>query len=281
MSYDISVLVMYAITPCHAGSGSALGVVDLPIQRERHTNYPLIHSSGMKGSFRANFDRFKDKLDDAKVLDKLTESIFGSSSGDGHAGAISISDAKILAFPMRSSVAPFVWITCPTALDRLNRDLALAGKSADKIAYKKPSSDEEAIALKGSIEGEVLIEDYQVSAKKSEGEIKSEYFAQIKRLLLVSDEAFKYGVSNCTQINAQIAIDQSKGSTKDGSLRYQEELPADTLMYCLVAWGDSKEDAPKQSAEAIKGFIQRAIDKYIQVGGDETLGRGIFELAWK
>ncbi|MDR2080641.1 MAG: type III-B CRISPR module RAMP protein Cmr4 [Campylobacteraceae bacterium] len=263
MSYNISILVMYALTPCHAGSGSALGVVDLPIQRERHTNYPTIYSSSMKGAFRANFERSKGE--------ELTKSIFGeSNSNDSYAGAVSISDAKILAFPMRSSVAPFVWITCPTVLDRLNRDLRLAGK--EKIEYKEQSKDnnEEAIALKGDLQGDILIEDYQVSVKET-CEIKSELFAQTTRLLLVSDKVFDYGVSNCTQINAQIAIKQESGSTEVGTLRYQEELPSDTLMYCTIAYKDSKN----------KEQIQEAVSKYIQIGGSETLGRGVFELEWK
>lgn len=31
MFENASIAIMYAVTPCHAGSGSALGVVDLPI----------------------------------------------------------------------------------------------------------------------------------------------------------------------------------------------------------------------------------------------------------
>jgi CRISPR-associated protein Cmr4 len=279
MSHDISILVMYALTPCHAGSSSALGVVDLPIQREKHTNYPLIYSSGIKGAFRANFERSKFELDGTK---KLTESIFGEkgSNGEGnkggYAGAISVSDAKILAFPMRSSIAPFVWITCLTVLERLNRDLELAGQK--KIEYKPLSNNKEAIVLKGDLQGEILIEDYQVSAKEG-NEIKNELFAQALRLLLVDDEVFNYGVSHCTQINAQIEIDQGSGSTAKGSLRYQEELPSDTLMYCTVAWGDSR-GGNELKADNIKKSIQDVISKYIQVGGDETFGRGIFELTW-
>ena len=57
-----SVVIMYGITPCHAGSGSSMGVVDLPIQRERHTNWPMIQASGVKGAFRANFEKYKNTL---------------------------------------------------------------------------------------------------------------------------------------------------------------------------------------------------------------------------
>ena len=112
---DISVVTMYAITPCHAGSGSSLGVVDLPIQRERASNWPVIQASGVKGAFRANFDKYKnqisEKKEQVKDFNKLTESIFGTSEGSGYAGSLSVSDAKILAYPMRSNISPFIWIT--------------------------------------------------------------------------------------------------------------------------------------------------------------------------
>jgi len=45
-------------SPLHAGSGSELGVVDLPIQRERHTGYPKIEGSSLKGAIREVFDEY-------------------------------------------------------------------------------------------------------------------------------------------------------------------------------------------------------------------------------
>ena len=44
------------ITPLHAGTGQELGVVDLPIQRERHTGFPKVEASGLKGSIREVFE---------------------------------------------------------------------------------------------------------------------------------------------------------------------------------------------------------------------------------
>lgn len=45
-------------TPLHAGSGDSLGVVDLPIQRERHTSFPKIEGSSLKGAIRQAFEDF-------------------------------------------------------------------------------------------------------------------------------------------------------------------------------------------------------------------------------
>ena len=47
-------------TPLHAGSGSDLGIVDLPIQRERHTNFPKVESSSLKGALREGFENGKE-----------------------------------------------------------------------------------------------------------------------------------------------------------------------------------------------------------------------------
>ncbi|WP_296664238.1 type III-B CRISPR module RAMP protein Cmr4 [Treponema sp. UBA753] len=290
MFENTSIAIMYAVTPCHAGSGSALGVVDLPIQRERHTNWPMIQASGVKGAFRANFDRFKNKIankEQIKDFEKLTESIFGTSSNGGYAGSLSISDAKILAFPMRSNVSPFVWITCPSVLKRLEKDLSVANFNSIEFDSSKFSvSDDKAISLgKSELKGNVLLEDYEVQVADSEIKEFSEiepFFKDAERLLLVSDDVFNYGVSNCTQIMAQIKIDSKTGTTQDGSLRYQEELPSDTVMYTVIHWGDSKNSVEdKLKAETIKNFItEEVIANHIQIAGDETCGRGVFQLAW-
>lgn len=288
MKDEFSILRMYAVTPCHAGSGSALGVVDLPIQRERHTNWPVIQASGMKGAMRAHFERFKKKLEDEAglQLDQITDWVFGSEKSE-FAGSLSVSDAKVLAFPMRSSVAPFVWITCPAVLKRLAKDFRLAGRPfpADLAALGQLGKNA-AWCWDGAITGAVLLEDMEVTAAPAPSPKEfGDCFQGAERLLVVHDEVFGYGVSHCTSVVAQIAIDQATGTTQSGSLRYVEELPSDTLLYAVVAWGDCRAVDEKEvsplAGEAIRGFVRDKVMKtHLQVGGDETLGRGIFELSW-
>src|SRR5260221_14740243 len=45
-------LFLHAQTGLHPGSGTALGTVDLPVQRERHTQWPTIPGSALKGILR-------------------------------------------------------------------------------------------------------------------------------------------------------------------------------------------------------------------------------------
>lgn len=46
------ILYIYTETQLHAGSGSSLGPIDLPIQRERHTQFPTHYATGIKGALR-------------------------------------------------------------------------------------------------------------------------------------------------------------------------------------------------------------------------------------
>ena len=45
MFQKANLLFLYTETPLHVGSGSSLGTVDLPIQREHHTNLPMVQLS--------------------------------------------------------------------------------------------------------------------------------------------------------------------------------------------------------------------------------------------
>ncbi len=116
-------MFIYSESPVHAGAGEGIGAIDLPIQRERVTNWPAIYGTGIKGALRECFA--EDDPDTAAVFGPL------STADGGSAGALSVGDAKLLLFPVRSLKGTFAYITCPLALKRLNRDIqaleALAG----------------------------------------------------------------------------------------------------------------------------------------------------------
>jgi len=68
-------------TPLHAGSGDSLGVVDLPIQRERHTSFPKIEGSSLKGAIRQAFEDLSTP-DNAIKIYKLTDKGSGKKLTD-------------------------------------------------------------------------------------------------------------------------------------------------------------------------------------------------------
>lgn len=279
-----SICSLYAVSPVHAGSGSSTSVVDLPIQRERHTNWPHIQASGVKGAFRDHYRSFAGEKQYQTInfifgSDKYNDS--GQKGHDGdHPGAISISDAKILAFPMRSNIAPFVWVTCPSVLNRFRTDLDFSGFSPiDEPPHIE--RDDEAVVVCGVEENNIVLEDVVVSVNrnKSYNFTLPEGFSELPRLLLVSDAVFDYCVSSCTEVQTQIKIDAEKGTALDHGLRYQELLPSDTLLYSVVYFSRSAGMNELQ-ASVIQEHMEDVIKNFVQIGGDETLGRGIFKINW-
>lgn len=304
-----SIITFYSISPIHAGAGSSTSVVDLPIQRERHTNWPHIQASSVKGAMRQHFRRFAEKELNGKAANQYINYLFGSDdANDGSrekvtlkiednkkeavpvaAGIISISDAKLFAFPMRSNHAPFVHITCPAVLKRLATDLQFCAidnnQQSEHLNYSFLHEDE-AIFLKGENKNstKILLEDMVLNLKQNSNkeitvQLMKDFLYDLGNLLLVSDEVFNYCVSNCTEIQTQIKIDTESGTTQDGSLRYQELLPSDTLLYSVVYFSASAFDN-NLHAEAVQNIIQENIKDFIQIGGDETMGRGICKINW-
>jgi CRISPR-associated protein Cmr4 len=106
-------------------------------------------------------------------------------------------------------------------------------------------------------------------------------FPKLERLLLISDEMFEYVVTNCTEIQTQIKIDAETGTTADGSLRYEELLPADTVLYSVVSFGQQLFDGNTFQVETIRKHVTAVLSNHIQIGGDATLGRGLCKIDWQ
>jgi len=285
----------YAISPIHAGSGAATATVDLPIQRERHTHWPHIQASGVKGALRSHFRAFNQKDRD------LVNLIFGSDPQDGWSdaletlpGAMSVSDAKLVAFPIRSNIAPFVWVTSPNVLDRLKRDLEYMGDSG--LGEFPNVAEDSAVSLGAqALSGKVILEDAVVNITDTvDTPPLSNHFPELERLLLISDDLYAYAVSYCTEVQTHIKIDAETGTAAKGALRYEEYLPSDSLLYSIVHYagrdaselrgGDASSDLAKKvselKAETLKNYVEDVIKGFIQIGGDETLGKGICKLNW-
>lgn len=185
---------MIVQTPLHAGSGQDLGIVDQPIQRERHTSFPKIEGSSLKGAIREVFEEYKDikNLEKTKLKDLLetfpdlkqngnmdlnkekykNEAIklsFGpENDGNDHAGALGFTDARLLLFPVKSMKGVFAYITCPYVLERFKEDLELS--KDDKLKLKLENcnfpSNSQAIVWEGSqnkindTQNKIILEEY-------------------------------------------------------------------------------------------------------------------------
>ena len=113
-----AVIGLLAETSIHPGTGRSTGVVDLPVAREAATDYPFIAGSSLKGALR---DQARQHTNNNENFEK---EIFGAPD---EAGALLVSDARLLLLPVRSLTGAYRWVTCPLLIERYQRDLKRAG----------------------------------------------------------------------------------------------------------------------------------------------------------
>jgi CRISPR-associated protein Cmr4 len=284
------VLTFYSETPVHVGTGQSVSYVDLPIQRERHTSFPVLWSSGIKGVIR---DLASRKWPDKEKV----ELIFGpENEGSEFASCISITDAKILLYPVRSLKGVFAWITCPLVLRRLKDDITSVGLDNDlNISEFLNVTDGKALVFGDDLivkdKNEVVLEEFAFEARK-EKEKELEDFAEFlngflpnneltsklkEHLVIVSDNVFKDFVNYAVEVRTRIRIDQAKGTVKDGALFSEELIPSESVFYSLVFVGEPfKKDGKLNSANDVFNEVKSLFEGngLIQLGGDETTGKG-------
>jgi CRISPR-associated protein Cmr4 len=293
-------ITLQAVTFLHPGTGQTTGIVDLPVQREVHTGYPMFASSGFKGSLR---DKAEQLWSEGK---KDIETLFGSSvNGDdsnSSAGAFSITDARILAFPVRSLQQVFVWVTCPMVIQRLLRDIELIdyGKQeTDKRiaeAIKKAQAevptptDAQAWATTASaLTGTLILEDLNFDIPKAANNHNVDAIAGLlesllddqagfdgKRLVVIPDKDFQHLVRYATQVSARIKLNDRKTTDGDGgNLWYEETLPPETVMYGLaLCHAPRKKDSGETAKDVAEKLEKLLADRFLQIGGNETVGQG-------
>lgn len=292
------IMCMVAQTSIHAGSGQALSVIDLPIQREGHTQHPVIFGSSLKGAlrYRASQTVKANDLnrDEQSNIDKETLfAVFGpdteGAQNNSHAGAVMVSDARLLLLPVRSLNGYFKWVTCPALLRRYNNDRSRAGVTA--LDYKLPVISNEQVLVADGMTETLFLEEFAL-APQSDSSLDSwvkelasntgiDEEALTAQLVIVSDDMFSYLAQNATQVNAHIALDENK-TVKKGALWYEETLPPETVMYSLLMCTDSRNGNAKlnsnEISQVLTGQILPENNRYLQVGGNETVGMGWFHV---
>lgn len=286
MKKPISRLVtLQAITFLHPGTGQSTGAVDLPVQREVHTEFPMYSSSGFKGSLRDKAEQLWGAKDD-KVI-----STFGATTDDNQdspsAGAIAITDARILAFPVRSLQQVFQWITCPMIIKRLIRDAKLVGHPAPEISIPELNSEMALVCKDTNYSSPLVLEEiaYTIEANEKANKIADFIESTLSetsgfdkdRLLIISDEDFKYHVKYSTQISARIKLNDRKTTTGDGgNLWYEETLPPETLLYGFILCHKPRNNSAtlKHAQDTVNCVQEICEDGYLQIGGNETVGQG-------
>ena len=284
---------LHALSALHCGAGQSAGVVDLPIARARATQLPIVPGSSLRGVLRQHV---------ADRGDPDVETLFGPkrirSDRDAFAGALSIGDAHLLALPVRCLAGVVSYVTCPFILRRHARDLKRAGasppalpKAPDKGAARvtpasvnlvekvdKNNKDERKIQ-------KLVLEDLDLQAHR---DAVLEPWAQriaravhpgdddartdvVARLALVSDDVMSFLAETATDVRARIRLDPDTGTVSKGALWYEENLPAETVLWGVFSVANSSNDS--RTADDLAGAVPD--DELLQLGGNAGVGSGL------
>lgn len=305
MFQETRIAFLYCVSPVHMGTGTAVGgLIDNPIQRERHTDYPMMAGSGIKGAIR------HDYWAQGEANRSLLNRLFGpEQSAAEHAGALSFSDGQLVAFPVRCAKAGFVYATSPLLLARLKRSVGLAGI---KVGWSIPSLESgkcRILNIDLMTDNQLALEAYELEPQidptlkpiaewlKVNALPESDDFAYFRNkltndLVLLSDDELHYFVVNSTVVEPHVKIDDVSGTADGGALFYTENLPPESLLFTVLMASQerykngNKPDACMDATKIITTLVNGIKDengkeqwkplqgRMVQFGGDATTGRG-------
>lgn len=287
-------------TPLHMGTGTEIGFVDLPIQREKTTGFPKGEASGIKGAFRKSSrhqEWFGEEIIDGKE----------DTGAKYKIGEFCFTDARILFLPVREySGEIFVWITCPFVLKRFLEEAQEIWPGGNKITEIEKTLNEVCGKLntQNSVRIVVNPNDMHKKSRKDGGKISLEELdfqvenTQLKfpmpmltlgkeeflkekmetSLYLLDDSMFAYFCDMSTEVQTRIRIGEN-GVVENGGLFEEEFLPEYSVLYNFIEQLDTSPDAARNnSGEKEKNHLEIILEeqgKMIQLGGGSTLGKGI------
>ncbi len=290
-----AMMYLYVETPLHAGTGRGLGSVDLPIQRERTTGYPILQASGIKGSMRAEAQKRM-----SREMDKFV-TIFGPDTKGAaeHAGALSLGDGRLLLFPVQSLSGTFAWTTSLETLALFRRSAAMMDISVDwQIPDNEPEGQEAWVNSKKLMVGNsVVLEESDFNATETEfahcvgkwiaenalpaGAEYDFWKNQIqKKLCILPENSFRDFALYSTEIQTHIKLDPDTKTVENGALWISESLPSDSLLYVPMMATRSRNSNINMAASEILQSLRSLEINRIQMGGDETTGQGIVSVTY-
>lgn len=302
--------LIHAMSPLHAGTGQAVGTIDLPIARERPTGIPLLPGSSIKGALRARGNGQPPAID-----------VFGpeTTNASDHSGAVQFSDAHVVLFPVRSVAGTFAWVTSPYLLQRFARtarearlplpappaplpegtcrvagDALVVGAGARrKVVFEDldftAEVEPEAEPAAGPVAGKGAPPEARTGTLRAWAHLCGEIlFPQgstdcepwratlLSRLCLIGDDPMSFLLDHATEVAARVRLNEATKTVARGALWYQESLPAETVLAGLVVASDVKGNGrtERKAAELLAYVETLTSNSLVQLGGKASVGHG-------
>lgn len=280
-------------TPMHAGSGSDLGHIDLPIQREKHTDLPNIQSSGLKGAFRQNLEQgaktdeqkigihltFGYDSDGEKYFSQTVKDFFYKSEDKDYSGSLAFTDARLLLFPIKSFKGVYALATSPSVIKKFIKEIKFICNPTITFNAKEIEVTSDRVAAASpvflEINGKVILEEYAFqidSSKTSDTQKLAEELEKLlgikdkelqNRLVILEDNIFRDFTRLSTEVITRTKIDNATGTVQNGALFTEEYLPSESYLYTIVATNnvfETKEGKDKRKKDFPKVTIEKDTD---------------------
>jgi CRISPR-associated protein Cmr4 len=246
-----------------------------------------------------------------KRLKKATY-IFGPEhldAEDTRASLAQFSDQRLLLLPVRSLAGIFAWVTSPYMLYRLADDLRAAGLQTADAEIPNITQTDTCLIANANVparntysrmgnsniqphpllfeNSKVYLEDLDLNAQFDRefstlahwlgGLIfpNGSHWQQIfpQHLCLVHDNLFSFLLETATEITARIRLDQETKTVVKGALWYEEQLPAESILYGVIM-ATLPKNPPLKHPEIFE-HLHNLMDSPIQLGGKATVGNGL------
>lgn len=237
----MSTRLLQILTPLHLGEGAQIGAVDLPVARERHTDWPLVPGASLKGAMRARARR--DGRPDEDI-----QRVFGAEPGEAlFRGTTSVGDGVLLAVPARTFTSTFALLASPLTLGRFARQVSGAPE------IPTPSSTERVLVGNGfdlKVPGKELavVEDLCFIQENSDhldawADFLCEGWlgdaAPLDHLAVVHDDVFAHAARAWLPVRTRNAIDAATGVVDEHKLFSVEYVAPEALFWTLVDGDDA------------------------------------------
>ncbi len=285
--------LLRCLTNAHVGSGdTTYGIVDKIVQRDPITEFPVIHSSGIKGAFRELLAFLKNPDEPLKGhRDSKVEEIFGSAkinpvenkkeaeekeknaAPQFTQGTHLFYEAHLLVLPVRSNVRPFFRATSPERLQEFLEKVELFISRDKRNEFEgefKPLLDTsvqkgEPIIFNEDTDEKIFLENGELEAKIKNEDVKSAEELLGKDIALLHDDDLK---TLCRELPVIARNNLENGISVN--LWYEEVVPRETRFYSFLSYPIA-EDVRKLWDE-LNNLNWKQI---LQVGGNATIGYGM------
>jgi CRISPR-associated protein Cmr4 len=272
-------IYLYLLAPLHTGGTTQEGNL-VGIARESHTQLPYIPSSSIRGRLRASisnktekFQLFGNELNDSSSDETNNyddEKTTKSNSDQLTQGDLWIGDGSLLWLPVPSLSHGVVWISSPMLLRRWAKFNNLLNKIPDRYSCSFAGNNSPVYLKDAIIQGDSL----QAWQDWKEFIPQSYQTSAIERVLVLPDNHCSTLIQMSLWRQVKINLKENK-TVKDGSFRYEEAIPPDTLMYFPWGVNHAANGTAENSREIFTNLITQK--NILQIGGQESLGRGFVQ----